>query len=226
MFSMAYGQAAYMDEVYEDAVESGSDGASGIISLVIFFGIVWFISKIYDSHKVAKQRNEEIKREREISTRVATTIIQKHQDISKYQNKESWQKGFSNATCDISHNRVKSLAGRTVDDLIQEYRTLCEKGHLIQAESIMEQIGYFQKLEYNPKQIETEKNTKAQSISKPATQQPKPAEELKPFETDEYILSADKKTLQKGKDIEIIHIPLGVERIKDKAKSHQGGYCS
>ena len=26
---MAYGQAAYMDEVYEDAVESGSDGASG-----------------------------------------------------------------------------------------------------------------------------------------------------------------------------------------------------
>ena len=59
MFSMAYGQAAYMDEVYEDAVESGSDGASGIISLVIFFGIVWFISKIYDSHKEAKQRNEE-----------------------------------------------------------------------------------------------------------------------------------------------------------------------
>ena len=27
MFSMAYGQAAYMDEFYEDAVESGSDGA-------------------------------------------------------------------------------------------------------------------------------------------------------------------------------------------------------
>lgn len=110
---------------------------------------------------MAKQRNEGIKREREISTKVATTIIQKHKDISKYQNKESWQKGFANATYDISHNRVKSLAGRTVDDLIQEYRTLCEKGHLIQAESIMEQIGYFQKLEYNQKQIETEKNTKA-----------------------------------------------------------------
>ena len=142
MFSMAYGQAAYMDEVYEDAVESGSDGDSGIINWVIFFGIVWFISKIYDSHKVAKQRNEEIKREREISTKVATTIIQKHQDISKYQNKESWQKGFANATYDISHNRhnrVESLAGRTVDDLIQEYRTLNEKGHFIQTESIMEQ---------------------------------------------------------------------------------------
>lgn len=88
---------------------------------------------------------------------------------------------------------------------------------MIQAESIMEQIGYFQKLEYNQKQIETEKSTKAQSISKPATQQSKPAEELKPFETDEYILSADKETLQKGKDVGIIHIPLGVERIKDKA---------
>ena len=30
-------------------------------------------------------------------------------------------------------------------------------------------------------------------------------------------MSADKKTLQKGKDVKIIHIPLGVERIKDKA---------
>lgn len=59
---MAYGQAAYMDEVYEDAVESGSDGASGIINWVIFFGIVWFISKIYDSHKVVKWLNKETRK--------------------------------------------------------------------------------------------------------------------------------------------------------------------
>lgn len=39
------------------------------------------------------------------------------------------------------------------------------------------------------------------------------------FETDEYILSSNKKTLQKGKDVEFIHIPLGVEVIQDKAFS-------
>lgn len=220
--SVAYSQGAYMHEAYEDAVESGSDGASGIISLVVFFGIVWVVSKIYDSYKEDKKRSEEIKRDREISSKVASTTIQKHPDISKYQTRESWQKGFADATYDLSHNRVKSLVGKTVDDLIQEYRHLCEMGHMVQAESIMEQIGYYQKLDFNQKQLDAEKKAKEKSVPTSTISQKSevpvaPVIEQKPFETEEFILSPDKKTLQKGKDVEIIHIPLGVERIQDNA---------
>lgn len=222
--SLAYSQAAYMHEAYEDAVESGSDGASGIISLVVFFGIVWIVSKIYDSYKEDKKRSEEIKHDREISSKVASTTIQKHPDISKYQNRESWQKGFANATFDLSHNKVKSLVGKTVEDLIQEYRHLCEMGHMVQAESIMEQIGYYQKLEFNQKQLDAEKKAKEQTAPKSKILQESkvqvaPVIEHKPFETEEFILSPDKKTLQKGKDVEVIHIPVGVERIQDNAFS-------
>ena len=53
-----------------------------------------------------------------------------------------------------------NLVGKTVYDLVQEYRNLCEKGHMIQAESIMEKIGYYQKLEFNQKQEKTEQKRK------------------------------------------------------------------
>lgn len=44
--------------------------------------------------------------------------------------------------------------------------------------------------------------------------------EVKPFETPEYTLSPDKKILQRAKDVEIIHVPLGVEVIQKNAFEH------
>ena len=157
--SISYSQA-YMHEAYEDAVESGSDGASSVISMLIFFSAISVAYKIHNHYKENKKKNEEIKHKTERATEVATTIIQMHPDISKYQTKVSWQKGFANATYDLSQNSVKPLVGKTVDDLVQEYRNLCEKGHMIQAESIMEKTGYYQKLEFNQKQEKTEQKRK------------------------------------------------------------------
>ena len=218
-----------MHDVYEDAVESGSDGASGLISLVVFFGIVWVVSKIYDSYKEDKKRTEEIKHDREISSKVASTTIQKHPDISKYQTRESWQKGFANATYDLSQNKVKPLVGKTVDDLIQEYRHLCEKGHMIQAESVMQQIGYYQKIEFDKTQCKKKQNKEKKTIRKNSTEigsasvhkaPDTPSAVSNTIETDEYILSPDKKILLKGKDVEVIHVPFGVETIHHKAFNH------
>lgn len=210
-----------MHEAYEDAVESGSDGFSGIIGMLVFFGIFWVVSKIYDSYKEDKKRNEQIKLDRELSAKVASSIIQKNPNISKYQSRESWQKGFANATYDISHNKVKELLGKSIDELIQEYRHQCEMGHMIQAESIMEQIGYFQKIEFNKKQIESEHNAKDSSLidsKAPILMDSiKPTIELGPIETEEFIISYDKKVLIKGKDVPIIRIPQGVETIQSYA---------
>ncbi len=158
--SIAYSQAAYMQEAYEDAVESGSYGASAITSMLIFFGTVWLANKLHDSYKENKKKSEEIKHDREISIKDASAFTQKHSDISRYQHKVSWQRGFANATYDLSHNKVQSLDGKTIEDLILEYRHLCEKGHMIKAESVMEQIGYYQKLDFNQKQLETERKQK------------------------------------------------------------------
>lgn len=57
-----FAQSVYMHEAQEDAEESGATGFTGIISTVIFFGIIWFISKIYDEHKENNKRREEQER--------------------------------------------------------------------------------------------------------------------------------------------------------------------
>ena len=149
-----------MHEAYEDAVESGSDGFSGIIGVIVFFGLFWVVSNIYKSYKEDKKRTDQIKHDQELSAKVASSIIQENPNISKYQYRESWQKGFANATYDISHNKAKELLGKSINELIQEYRYQCELGHMIKAESIMEQIGYFQKIEFNKNQKETEPQAK------------------------------------------------------------------
>ena len=153
MFSIVRSQSYYMHEVYEDVVESGSEGFSGIVSLLVFFCIIWVISRVSSFYKEEKKRINQIKYDRDISVKEALVIIQEHSDISKYQLKESWQKGFFDATYDLSHNKVKEFMGQNVDDLVQDYITECEMGHMIKAEKIMEQIGYFQRIEYNIKQI-------------------------------------------------------------------------
>ena len=145
--SKIYAQAAYMREVYEDARDSGESLFSRIFAFLVFFGIVSFVIKVRDTYKERTDRAEEVRQERNYSEKLASTYIQKNDNISKYQYRQSWQKGFTNATYDISHNCVKELSGKNVDDLIKEYRLECEMGHMIKAESIMEKIGYLQKLE-------------------------------------------------------------------------------
>ena len=46
-----------------------------------------------------------------------------------------------------NHKTPRKLVGKTVDVLIAEYRHTCELGHIVQANKIMEEIGYFQSLE-------------------------------------------------------------------------------
>ena len=142
-----YGQSAYISEVYEDARDSGDSLFSRIFAFIIFFGVVWLVIQIRDKYKERKDREENILRERNYSAKLASTYIQKNDNISKFQSRQSWQKGFANATYDILHNCVKDHNGKSVNDLIKEYRLECEMGHMIKAESIMEKIGYFQKLE-------------------------------------------------------------------------------
>lgn len=220
--SSVYSQAAYMDEAYEDAVDSGSDGATGIISMLVLLGIIWIISKVYDSYKDDNKRNERIKHNKEISSKVATETLQKHTDISKYQYKESWKKGFTQATYDIFYGRVKVQSGTTLNNLVQEYRNLCERGHMVQAESVMERIGYLQKLEFNQQQIEAERKAKEQKnssnqVTSNNNVSPPQKNEEKNIETSEYTLSPDGKVFIKAKDVEIVHIPYGVEVIQRNA---------
>ena len=41
----------------------------------------------------------------------------------------------------------RKLDDKTIEDLIAEYRHLCALGHIVQADMIMEEIGYFQSFE-------------------------------------------------------------------------------
>ena len=150
--AIVYGQAAYMREVYEDSRDSGDSLLDTVFCALLFFGIVWVVTKVSDTHKEKKEKSEQIRYERDCSTRMASTYLQNHEQISKYQTKKSWQKGFANATYDISHHNVKELTGKNVEDLIKEYRFECEMGHLVKAESVMEKIGYFQKIELYKKE--------------------------------------------------------------------------
>lgn len=53
----SFAQAWAMDEAYDDAVDSGATGFKGIISVVIFFGIVYFVCQLSDNKD--KSRNKQ-----------------------------------------------------------------------------------------------------------------------------------------------------------------------
>lgn len=50
----ALSQSVYMHEAQQDAEESGATGVSGIITLIVFFGVVYVISAIWPSKKNKK----------------------------------------------------------------------------------------------------------------------------------------------------------------------------
>ena len=146
-----------MHEAQEDAMEFDKENGpfSGLLALAAFFGIIYVISYLRDSHKDAKEQRKEYIQKKESSDYIAQKTITNN-DISKYQHKESWQKGYKKATYDINYGSIKKLYGKTIDDLIYEYRQLCEKGHLVQADAIMEKIGYYQNIEFNNKRLISE----------------------------------------------------------------------
>lgn len=63
----SYAQAWAMDEAYDDAVESGATGFRGIFSLVVFFGIIYVLCKLFENkdgdkntHSFSRNENKKI----------------------------------------------------------------------------------------------------------------------------------------------------------------------
>lgn len=142
-------QSVYMHEAQEEALEQEKEGGqfTGIVGVLLFFGIVYVVGSLWDSHKENQERREEYKQKKKVSDSIANEHLVKETSISKYQYKEAWQKGYKRATYDRLYKTPKKLVGKTIDDLIAEYRHTCELGHIVQADKIMEEIGYFQSLE-------------------------------------------------------------------------------
>ena len=138
-----------MHEAQEEALEQEKEGGSftGIVGVLLFFGIVYVVGNLWDSHKDNQKRREEYKQKKIVSDSIANEHLVKEVSISKYQYKEAWQKGYKRATYDRLYKTPRKLVGKTIDDLIAEYRQTCELGHVVQADKIMEEIGYFQSLE-------------------------------------------------------------------------------
>lgn len=142
-------QSVYMHEAQEEALEQEKEGGpfTGIVGVLLFFGIVYVIGNLWDSHKDNQKQREEYKQKKKVSDSIANEHLVKEVSISKYQYKEAWQKGYKRATYDRLYKTPRKLVGKTIDDLIAEYRHTCELGHIVQADKIMEEIGYFQSLE-------------------------------------------------------------------------------
>ena len=142
-------QSVYMHEAQEEALEQEKEVGpfTGIVGVLLFFGIVYVVGNLWDSHKDHQKQREEYKQKKKVSDSIATEHLVKEACISKYQYKEAWQKGYKRATYDRLYKTPRKLVGKTIDDLIAEYRHTCELGHIVQADKIMEEIGYFQSLE-------------------------------------------------------------------------------
>lgn len=142
-------QSVYMHEAQEDVMEQEKEGGlfTGIVGLLLFFGIVYVVGNMWDSHKESLKQREEYKQKKTVSDNIANENLVKDVNISKYQHKQAWQKGYKQATYDTLYKTPRKLVGKTIDDLIAEYRHTCELGHIVQANKIMEEIGYFQSLE-------------------------------------------------------------------------------
>ncbi|WP_461790495.1 hypothetical protein [Pedobacter sp.] len=137
----------YMHEAAED-----TDGSpiGGIVSLVAVLGIIYLISKFRKSLKEKNHSRENENLKREIAVSVSKSYLDCQEDISIFQNKIAWQKGYINATYDIQNNKSRKIYNKSIDDLIAEYHIKCNSS-LTEADKIMEDIGYFEHLEHNNK---------------------------------------------------------------------------
>ena len=138
-----------MHEAQEEAMEQEKEGGTftGIVGTILLFGIIYFFATIHDTRKEHKERREEYMRKKSYTDSIADSSINKNVNISKYQRKEAWQKGYKRAEYDRIFGTPRKLDDKTIEDLIAEYRHICELGHIVQADKIMEEIGYFQSFE-------------------------------------------------------------------------------
>lgn len=138
-----------MHEAQEEAMEQEKEGGTftGIVGTILLFGIIYLLATIHDTRKEHKERREEYIRKKSYTDSIADSSINKNVNISKYQRKEAWQKGYKSAEYDRIFGTPRKLDDKTIEDLIAEYRHLCELGHIVQADKIMEEIGYFQSFE-------------------------------------------------------------------------------
>ena len=141
-----------MHEAQEEAMEQEKEGETftGIVGTILLFGIIYFFATIHDTRKEHKERREEYMRKKSYTDSIADSSINRNVNISKYQRKEAWQKGYKRAEYDRIFGTPRKLDDKTIEDLIAEYRHLCELGHIVQADKIMEEIGYFQSFEPQP----------------------------------------------------------------------------
>ena len=144
-----HAQSVYMHEAQEEAMEQEKEGGTftGIVGTILLFGIIYFFATIHDTRKEHKERREEYMRKKSYTDSIADSSINRNVNISKYQRKEAWQKGYKRAEYDRIFGTPRKLDDKTIEDLIAEYRHLCELGHIVQADKIMEEIGYFQSFE-------------------------------------------------------------------------------
>ena len=138
-----------MHEAQEEAMEQEKEGGTftGIVGTILLFGIIYFLATIHDTRKEHKERREEYMRKKSYTDSIADSSINRNVNISKYQRKEAWQKGYKRAEYDRIFGTPRKLDDKTIEDLIAAYRHLCELGHIVQADKIMEEIGYFQSFE-------------------------------------------------------------------------------
>ena len=138
-----------MHEAQEEAMEQEKEGGTftGIVGTILLFGIIYFFATIHDIRKEHKERREEYMRKKSYTDSIADSSINRNVNISKYQRKEAWQKGYKRAEYDRIFGTPRKLDDKTIEDLIAEYRHICELGHIVQADKIMEEIGYFQSFE-------------------------------------------------------------------------------
>lgn len=138
-----------MHEAQEEAMEQEKEGGTftGIVGTILLFGIIYFFATIHDTRKEHKERREEYMRKKSYTDSIADSSINRNVNISKYQRKEAWQKGYKRAEYDRIFGTPRKLDDKTIEDLIAEYRHICELGHIVQADKIMEEIGYFQSFE-------------------------------------------------------------------------------
>ena len=78
----SYGQSVYMHEAQQEAEESGSTGFSGIIGTLFFFGLVYLISKIWDSRKGNSRKNTYQSDDSEVDYRQHYEEIEREEAIS------------------------------------------------------------------------------------------------------------------------------------------------
>lgn len=138
-------QAAYMHEVYEDS--HGQDPFTGLLGLALLFGAVYLYDKYKTSQKEAKERRKQMQSEMESASLYTEKMVKSGTLNFRFQNRESWQKGYSEARYDSMHNKYKPLSDKTIEELTQEYTRIGNLGYISAANKILEEIGYKQYFE-------------------------------------------------------------------------------